>query len=92
MSYEERKLEILKILAHFDNLGRVLNSATIKSYAEIKDELSFNDFFWLVRELHQQFLIDAVFSDAELENNPEDPQNGTLKIRQEGIDFLKNRR
>ena len=92
MSYEERKIEILKALSLFDNLGRVLETTSIKNYADIKENLRFEDFFWLVRELHQQFLIDAVFTDSELEKSPEDPENGTLRIRQEGINFLKSRR
>jgi hypothetical protein len=89
MSYEERKIAILETLVSYDNLGRVLNSIGLKDYAEIREKLSFDDFFWLIRELHQQFLIDAIIPDAELEKNPEDPQNGTLRIRQEGIEYLK---
>jgi hypothetical protein len=90
MSYEERKILLLKSLVPFDNLGRVINSITVKSYAEIREKLSYDDFFWIVKELHQQFLIDAVIPDMELENNPEDPRNGTLQIRQEGIEYLKS--
>jgi hypothetical protein len=90
MNYEERKIEILKALVSYDNLGRILNTINAKNYAEIREALSYEDFFWLVRELHQQYLIDAIFSDIELESKPEDPQIGTLKIRQEGIDYLIN--
>lgn len=92
MNYEERKLEVLKALVSFDNLGRVINSITVKSYAEIREKLSFDDFFWMVRELHQQFLVDAIIPDAELEKHPEDPKNGTLQIRPEGIEYLKKHR
>jgi hypothetical protein len=90
MSYEERKIIILKSLVYYDNLGRVLNTITTKNYGEIREKLSFDDFFWIVKELHQKYLIDATIPDAELEKNPDDPQNGTLRIRQEGIDYLIN--
>jgi hypothetical protein len=89
MNYEERKIAILKSLVSYDNLGRVLNSKGIQDYAELRGQLSFDDFFWLVRDLHQHFLVDAAISNDELEKHPDDPLSGTLQIRQEGIEFLK---
>lgn len=89
MTYEERKVAILKALATFDNLGRVKGSKGVVDYAELREQMGFTDFFWLIRDLHLHFLIDATIPDEELENNPDDPQSGTVEIRPEGIEFLK---
>jgi|WetSurMetagenome_2_1015567.scaffolds.fasta_scaffold166864_2 hypothetical protein len=90
MNYEERKIAILKSLATYDNLGRVLRSKGISDYAALREKFSFDDFFWLVKDLHQHFLIDVIISDDELGKHPDDPLVGTIQIRQEGIEFLKN--
>jgi hypothetical protein len=89
MNYEERKIVILKSLVSYDNLGRVLNSKGAQDYGELRNQLSFQDFFWLAKDLHQHFLVDVIISDKELEDHPDDPLSGTMQIRQEGIDFLK---
>lgn len=89
MTYEERKVAILKALASYDNLGRVKGTKGVIDYGKLRKQMGFPDFFWLVRDLHQHFLVDAIIPDEELEKHPDDPLTGTIQIRPEGVEFLK---
>ena len=92
MTLSKMQHEILEHLATRDNLKRLTCIQKEMDYYALGNELSDDDsenFFTSIWDLHTKYLIDAMFTNDELVKNPGNPKIGKLKIRLEGIEYLK---
>lgn len=91
------QIEVLKKLAEYDNLGRVICEKSDgawsydvlgKTFVTEKKLCSKIELFEFVKDLHLRFLVDAIFSNREIKK-PNGPDDGTVSITGLGIEYLE---